>query len=302
MTKTPLFHIRCLIEGIQPPVWRSLQVPGWMTFHQLQGVLAASLEWQDGEDYRIEIGGRTLAYGQADPGMASNAWKVQDWFQPGLRFLCIFPSGWTLSVQVAGLADAEPDRPNPRCIGGERAAPPEALDGPAGYQKLLKNPKQRGLWNPERFDLEAINRILATAAEGIKPVRTPKQPAPPDFMDLDGPGTFLKESDVQFDLHAYYQELETAYWGEPEPGTLKEALVALKRDDLIGLCMVYGIAVDPGMRRSQMEEILLEQLPESIRLQLPYLDDRQYGLLRQVVDSEDGVVRFARAEMLFFAL
>jgi len=299
MTNTPLFHIRCLIEGIQPPIWRSLQVPGWMTFHQLHTVLAASMQWQDGPGYQMEIGSHVLRHDQAEPGFDSHQWRIQDWFQPGLRFICRHPLGWRLSVQVAGLAEQESGRSYPRCIGGERASPPESLEGPAGYAKLLKNPKQRGLWSPERFDLDAINQVLSDCSIGLKPIRSHKREIPPEILTVGGPGTFLKESDVQFDLYAYYQELETAYWGEAEPETMKEALSSLKREDLIGLCMVYGLAVEPGTRRLAMEENLMKQLPEAIRLQLPYLDDRQYGLLRQVVDSPEGMVRFARAEVLF---
>ncbi len=121
----------------------------------------------------------------------------------------------------------------------------------------------------------------------------------PDILPSEGPGVFLQENDVQFDLHAYFHELETAYWSESEPKTLKEALALLKREELMGLCMVYGIVVESAFRRLQVEAMLQRQLPEAIRLQVPYMDDRQYGLLRQVVDSPDSVVRFEQAEMLF---
>ena len=296
---TPMFHIRCLFEGISPPVWRSLQVPGWMTFHQLRSVLAAMLEWQDGDAYRFLIGRQVLIHGAKSIEEDSGAWKLMQWFQPGLRFTISLESGWTLSLQVAGLAEGEPGTVYPRCIGGEQASPPEDVGGPAGYARLLKNPKQRGLWNPERFDLEAVNLNLAKAAARLKPIRLPKQQIPPDVLLPEGPGVFLQENDVQFDLHAYFHELETAYWNEPEPKTIKEALSCLKRDELLGLCMVYGIVVEPAFRRLQVEAMLARQLPEAIRLQVPYLDDRQYGLLRQVVDNPDGTAKFEQAEMLF---
>lgn len=299
MAITPIFHIRCLIEGISPPVWRSLQVPGWMSFHQLRSVLAAMLEWQDDDGYHFTIGNRLLTHGAKDPQEDSGGWKLLHWFQPGLRFACFLDSGWELSLQVAGLAEGEPGTVYPRCIAGERATPPEEIDGVQGYARLLKNPKQRGLWNPERFDLEAVNLNLAQAAIRLKPIRMPKQVMMPDFLPTEGPGVFLQENDVQFDLHAYFHELETAYWGEPEPKTLKEALSTLKRDELLGLCMVYGIVAESAFRRLQVEAMLAKQLPEAIRLQVPYLDDRQYGLLRQVVDSPDNTVRFAQADALF---
>ena len=105
MAITPMFHIRCLFEGISPPIWRSLQVPGWMTFHQLRSVLAAMLEWQEGDGYRFIIGSQVLTHGAKAIQGDSGAWKLMQWFQPGLRFTISLDSGWTLSLQVAGLAE-----------------------------------------------------------------------------------------------------------------------------------------------------------------------------------------------------
>ena len=321
MTNSPVFHIRCLMEGISPPVWRSLQVPAWLTFGQLAVFVRVAFGWQPQTtpSCRMEIGDRILTFDAADMDARMDGWKLRDLFVPGLRMVLstIYgansgPAGvsgktlsgesaggsWAISLQVVGLGPAEPGVTAPRCIGGERAAPPEELDGPEGYQRLLRNPKQRGLWNPERFDLVTINEALRDAAMSVKTIRTPKRPVAPLAIP-EGPGFFLKDNDVQFDLHAYYQELETAYWLEPCPEKLADALSSLQREELLGLCMVYGLPVEPVFRRTQLESLLRTQLPEAIRLQVPYLDDRQYGLLRQVVDSPDGQIRFARADMLF---
>jgi hypothetical protein len=59
----------------------------------------------------------------------------------------------------------------PVCVAGERACPPEDCGGAAGYQRVidaLNNPNDYskdyidwiGEYNPELFDLEAINRRL----------------------------------------------------------------------------------------------------------------------------------------------
>src|SRR5262249_43729943 len=61
----------------------------------------------------------------------------------------------------------------PVCIGGQRACPPEDCGGPWGYGDLgetITNPQQQknekklewvgGEFDPERFDLEAVNNEL----------------------------------------------------------------------------------------------------------------------------------------------
>jgi hypothetical protein len=301
MTYSPFFHVRCLLEEISPPIWRSLRVPQWLTFGQFERLIRAAFGWSADPvpAGRFEVGGKTLAAEAGNPDGHVDGWRLLDWFVPGLRFILTTGSGWQIAVQGVGLAPDEPDNMTvPRCLAGERAAPPEEMAGPAGYQRMLKHPKQRGLWNPERFDLEAVNRALLDAARPLVPLRTPQREAMVP-VSPDSPGFFLKENDVQFDLHAYYLELETAYWQEKSPETLREALAGLEREDMLGLCMVYGLAADMTFRRTQAERLLREQLPEAIRLQVPFLDDRQYGLLRQVVTSPEGRIQFARADMLF---
>ncbi len=301
MANPPLFHIRCLLEEVSPPIWRSMQLPGWLTFRQLGVLIDRSLDWTGTPDGggSFEIAGMTLTADAPLPDNGSDGWKLHDVCVPGLRFLYRPDHRWAVGVQVAAIAEQEPGMTYPVCIGGERAAPPQEVEGPSGYARMLRNPRQRGLWNPERFDVEAVSQALREAAAHMKPIRTPRRPPAEASLPPEGPGAFLRESDVQFDLHAYYLELENAYWREPTPASLREAVSALHKDDLVGLCMVYGIAAEPTMRRLQLDALLLGQLPEAIRLQVPYMDDRQYGLIRQVVDSPEGAVRFARAEMVF---
>jgi len=63
----------------------------------------------------------------------------------------------------------------PICLGGERACPPEDCGGPWGYSDFLEtlmNPDHKshdkmlewvgGGFDPEAFDIEALNKELAT--------------------------------------------------------------------------------------------------------------------------------------------
>ena len=67
----------------------------------------------------------------------------------------------------------EPTLKYPRCVDGRRARPPEDCGGSWGFGDLLeavKNPGKNpelpewvgGQFDPEKFDLAAVNRELAT--------------------------------------------------------------------------------------------------------------------------------------------
>jgi hypothetical protein len=68
---------------------------------------------------------------------------------------------------------ADPTVKYPRCVDGRRARPPEDCGGPWGYGDLpeaIKNPGKNSElqewvgdeFDPERFDLAAVNEDLAT--------------------------------------------------------------------------------------------------------------------------------------------
>lgn len=76
-------------------------------------------------------------------------------------------------IKVGKVSAPEPGVQYPRCTGGEHACPPEDCGGFPGYLNLLEtlaNPKHPereemlewigGEWNPETFDIDAVNAKL----------------------------------------------------------------------------------------------------------------------------------------------
>ena len=83
--------------------------------------------------------------------------------------------GWRHEVLFEGFPPNDPKAKSPVCLEGERACPPEDCGGPWGYSSFLdaiQNPGHEsheemlewvgGEFDPEAFDIEAINRELAT--------------------------------------------------------------------------------------------------------------------------------------------
>jgi Plasmid pRiA4b ORF-3-like protein len=84
-----------------------------------------------------------------------------------------FGDGWRHRIKVRPLEKPNPHWFYPLCVAGERAAPPDDGGGPHGYEEFLlaiKDPEHEehdnmlgwigGVFDPEGFDLNAVNRIL----------------------------------------------------------------------------------------------------------------------------------------------
>ena len=84
-----------------------------------------------------------------------------------------FGDNWTHELLVEKIGPPEPGVRYPVCLTGERACPPEDCGGIFAYYenlKIIKDPRHPerdeivkwmgGDFDPEKFDLEAVNRAL----------------------------------------------------------------------------------------------------------------------------------------------
>jgi hypothetical protein len=106
----------------------------------------------------------------------------------GATFTYVYDMGdyWEHRISVVDISKGTGDR-TARCLAGERACPPEDVGGTSGYEHFLQvfaDPRDEEYaayaewmpegFDPERFDLAAINKRLATMEEDL------------DEDDLDG--------------------------------------------------------------------------------------------------------------------
>jgi hypothetical protein len=91
------------------------------------------------------------------------------------RYIHDFGDNWDHVVQIEKVLEAEPKINYPRCVKGSRACPPEDCGGAwsyADFVEAIQNPKVEqheerlewfgGDFDPEAFDIEAVNKELAT--------------------------------------------------------------------------------------------------------------------------------------------
>jgi hypothetical protein len=174
-------ELRIAIQGIEPPIWRSVLVPSDIPLPKLHRVLNEAMGWENRHLHEFVAGGRR--YGSAGPEVGdSNALPERNVrlldIAPavGARFTYAYDFGddWEHDVAVTRVLPAEEAGRVPACIGGARACPREDSGGPWSYQANLeafrdpRHPEHAEVrrwmgrrFDPEAFDVAAADRRVA---------------------------------------------------------------------------------------------------------------------------------------------
>lgn len=182
-----IYQIKVTLEGIRPPVWRRLLVPGEVALDELHDILQAAFGWLDYHLHQFIVGERY--FGVPDPDYETYM-EMNDEAEvtlgeiaagEGFRFRYEYDFGdsWMHLIQVEKILPPDPDRAYPVCIKGRRASPPEDVGGVWGYEGFLEaiaDPEHEehesylewigGEFDPEAFDLAEVNAALAALYEG----------------------------------------------------------------------------------------------------------------------------------------
>jgi len=175
-----------LMNVAKPPVWRQIQVPEKLTFHDLHQLIQLAFGWSDGHLYQFSPKG----YG-SHPVIAIPS--EEDWEKPDMNamktklnkvfttekqtfnYLYDFGDDWSHKITLEKLVSDE--LKSPVCLAGKGACPPEDCGGAWGYENLkviLADPKHEehvdmkewlGLdededWDANYFDLEEVNEMM----------------------------------------------------------------------------------------------------------------------------------------------
>jgi len=177
-----VFQLRVSLIGIESPIWRRVLVPQNLNLRRLHGVLQAVMGWSDSHLHQFKVGDVRFAEPDEDDRGPIDYRSISlNQIAPRRGSTCIyeydFGDGWEHLIVVEDELPIETvAAPLPRCLGGERACPPEDCGGPHGYAELhdaLQDPRHPrhdeyrqwlgGEFDPERFDLERVNRSLLAA-------------------------------------------------------------------------------------------------------------------------------------------
>lgn len=181
------YRLRIDLDHVVPEVWRRLLVPSTLTLGELHPVLQTVMGWQDTHLHqwlRSDRAGALARYAMRasiDDGFADGDRCEDDvtldelLAEPGDRLVYEydFGDGWEHTVVLEAVEETAAPAEG-RCLGGERACPPEDCGGEPGYEHLLAvlaeagHPEHAVLrewlgrdFRPDVFDRDCVNGALA---------------------------------------------------------------------------------------------------------------------------------------------
>jgi hypothetical protein len=179
MDRNFVAQFRIELLGVEPPVWRRIQVPADYTFWDLHVAIQDAMGWRDYHLHAFQVVGVDGVIGIPDDDWDESnptrpGWEVQinDLFSEGRPLASYeydFGDSWVHEIRFEGYHPAEGRRRYPCCLSGARRCPPEDCGGVPGYEDFLSvmrdptDPAHEsmqewagGPFDPERFEAEAV--------------------------------------------------------------------------------------------------------------------------------------------------
>lgn len=143
-----ILRIRVELLGVDPPIWRRIEVAETYSFWDLHVAIQDAMGWQDSHLHHFRLIGSDLVIGMPDEdgddtldtraGWEHHVRDHLNWLTPIALYEYDFGDSWLHEIR---LEEAEPRvrrMAYPRCTGGSRRCPPEDCGGAHGYAELLR--------------------------------------------------------------------------------------------------------------------------------------------------------------------
>jgi hypothetical protein len=173
-----VYQTKITLKAIRPPIWRRVQVPATIQLAGLHTVIQTVFGWTDSHLHQFLID--DTSYGQPDDFdcdvVDESGVTLGETVGRSKRFSYVYDFGddWEHEIVVEKIMVGDSANERPLCLGGKRHRPPEDCGGPWGYRQFLQAIRDPGHeehaamlewvgsgFDPEAFDLAAVNRALA---------------------------------------------------------------------------------------------------------------------------------------------
>ena len=143
----PIARIGIELQGIEPKLWRRVDVPLTSTLQVLHDIIQVTVGWTDSHLFEFVAGERV--YGEHLPYDESFERKVHD--AAGIRLRTLIDRGverllyvydfgddWRHDLVIEEVRDGAADVDYPAFVAGERRCPPEDVGGVYGFMRFLE--------------------------------------------------------------------------------------------------------------------------------------------------------------------
>ncbi|MFA5343954.1 MAG: plasmid pRiA4b ORF-3 family protein [Kiritimatiellia bacterium] len=176
-------QFKVALRYIRPPIWRRIVLPDNYTLGQLHDAIQVAMGWQDCHLHAFRFGDvhytsqQACEMGEMDMENEKTLFLSRVVTRAKQKFIYEYDFGdsWLHEVVVEKILPFDPQMKYPVCLAGARACPPEDCGSFPGYGDILealkapnKTDEQKELlewlgdgYDPERFDLDTLNRRLA---------------------------------------------------------------------------------------------------------------------------------------------
>ncbi len=172
-----VLQFRIELLGIDPPVWRRIQVPAELSLWDLHVAIQDAMGWLNCHLHVFAFLGTSRRIGipfDDEPGAIAPGWehpvdRYLDHGAPLALYEYDFGDSWLHEVRFEGVSRKVARRKYPRCLAGARHGPPEDCGGIGGYAEFLramadpKHPEHAsfldwvgGTFDPEAFDAKKV--------------------------------------------------------------------------------------------------------------------------------------------------
>ena len=179
-----VYQFKIVLKGIEPPIWRRIQVPDYYTFWDLHVAIQDAMGWLDYHLHAFEITNPatlkrdTIGIPDEDwqdvfPTLAGWQIPVDMYLAPDNRvmdYLYDFGDSWEHTVTLEKVLPRDRSVRYPVCLAGKRRCPPEDCGGIYGYEDMLRilaDPGDEeyestltwvgGSYDPEAFDPKKVH-------------------------------------------------------------------------------------------------------------------------------------------------
>ena len=184
MAAAQVYQFKLVLVGLEPPIWRRIQVPETYSFWDLHVALQDAMGWLD---YHLHVfrvarpgAGEVEQIGIPDDDPFEGdkptlpGWEIpitRHFSRPGtdVQYEYDFGDGWEHELTLEAILPRQAGQKYPLCVDGARACPPEDCGGVHGYENLLtviQDPSHEdyestlewrgGRFDPDRFDPKRV--------------------------------------------------------------------------------------------------------------------------------------------------